>query len=223
MNICVLGDSVAKGVVYDEKREKYVFLKDSFINLFAREKGVAVRNMAKFGCTTSKAIKIIDAARDDFSAFDYTLIELGGNDCDYDWAKVAEQPDFPHLPNVPLDRFRSAYNDIIAKVKTKGSNPIMLSLPPIDSGLFFGWISRGLNKDNILRFLRKEDTIYEWHERYNHMVREIAAENRVHLIDISGVFFKEKNYRKFLCPDGIHPNEKGHMLIFQAFVQEMST
>ena len=221
MNICVLGDSVAKGVVYDEAKEKYVFLKDSFINLFMRENNISVKNMAKFGCTTSKAIKIIDTACDDFAAFDYTLIELGGNDCDYDWAKVAERPDSPHLPHVPLDRFRSSYNDIIAKVKAKGSKPILLSLPPIDSSMFFGWVSRGLNQENILRFLHKVDTIYEWHEGYNRMVSEIAAENQVPLIDIRNVFLQEENYGRFLCPDGIHPNEQGHKLIFQVFAREL--
>ena len=31
-SICVFGDSVARGVIYDETKEKYTFLKNSFIN-----------------------------------------------------------------------------------------------------------------------------------------------------------------------------------------------
>ena len=33
MNICVFGDSVAKGVVFDEIKNKYTFLKENFVNL----------------------------------------------------------------------------------------------------------------------------------------------------------------------------------------------
>lgn len=222
MNICVLGDSVARGVVYDEAKEKYVFLKDSFINLFARDKNINIKNMAKFGCTTSKAVRIVDACADHFSGYDYTFIELGGNDCNYDWAKVAAQPDAPHLPNVPLNSFCSFYNDIIAKIKEKGSRPVLLSLPPIDSSMFFHWISKGLNKDNILHFLKDPGHIYRWHEGYNQMLYRIADENNAPLIDIRAAFLKEKDYHTFLCPDGMHPNEKGHRLILGAFEKSLS-
>ena len=40
--LSVWGDSIAKGVVYDESRGRYAVLKDSCLSRLAREKGVLV-------------------------------------------------------------------------------------------------------------------------------------------------------------------------------------
>ena len=98
---------------------------------------------------------------------------------------------------------------------------MLLSLPPIDSSMFFNWISKGLNKENILRFLKEPNHIYNWHKSYNQMLYNIAEENEVAIIDIREVFLKEKDYSDYLCPDGMHPNAKGHRLILSAFEKSL--
>lgn len=216
MNICVLGDSVARGIVYDENKQKYVFSQNGFLTILSREENINIKNLAKFGCTTAKAAKIVDSAKYDFANAQYTLIELGGNDCDYDWAKVAKEPHHPHLPNVPPDDFRKLYDTIIQKIKRMGSNPILLSLPPLDARAFFRWVSKGLDKDNILRFLNDVEHIYRWHESYNAMLFTIAKDNCVPIVDIRKAFLKEGDYKNYLCIDGMHPNEKGHQLMLKA-------
>ena len=55
--------------------------------------------------------------------------------------------------------------------------------------------------------------IYYWQEQYSKKVAEVAKENDVELIDVREAFLKEKEYSKFLCIDGIHPNKEGHKLI----------
>lgn len=55
--------------------------------------------------------------------------------------------------------------------------------------------------------------IYYWQEQYSKRVEELAAENKVELIDVRETFLKEKEYSKYLCIDGIHPNKEGHKLI----------
>lgn len=222
MSICVLGDSVAKGVVYDEKREKYVFSKNGFANLFSQEEHITIKNLAKFGCTTTKAAKILEANASHLMDSEYTVIELGGNDCDFDWSRIAESPDSFHLPNVPLPQFRSLYCDIIEKVEALGSHPVLLALPPLDPDRFFSWVSKGLNKENILKFLKEVDFIYRWHEAYNIQLFEIAKEYHVPIIDIRSEFLKTKNYRDYLCIDGMHPNEKGHQLILKTLREFVS-
>ena len=54
--VCFLGDSIGKGVIYDEKRSKYSIVKDSFVNLMADKLSVSVRNLSKFGSTVSDGI-----------------------------------------------------------------------------------------------------------------------------------------------------------------------
>ncbi|NLD10511.1 MAG: SGNH/GDSL hydrolase family protein, partial [Clostridiales bacterium] len=146
--------------------------------------------------------------------YDYTLLEFGGNDCDLLWNEIAEDPSGTHLPLVPLDKFRQLYLSMIARVRAAGSTPVMMSLPPLVADKFFSWVSKGLDKDNILEFLKGDkEYIYRWHEGYNDMVNEIAREQNVPVIDIRSAVLQQPDYESLVCLDGMHPNGKGHKVI----------
>jgi lysophospholipase L1-like esterase len=51
---------------------------------------------------------------------------------------------------------------------------------------------------------------------YSVAVEELAAEKKIPLIDIRSGFLRKKNFSRYLCADGIHPNDKGHLLISKA-------
>lgn len=223
MNICIFGDSVARGVIYDEEKKKYIFSKGSFVKLFEKERQTSVKNFAKFGCTTSKGEEILDTHTKELGTFDYTILEFGGNDCDYNWKNVSDAPGATHLPNVPIKQFTIHYKNMIEKVKSDGSQPILLSLPPLDANRFFRCISAGLNKENILKFIHDINFIYRWQELYNAQIFEIANKCNVPVIDIRKEFLKNKNYQACLCSDGMHPNEKGHRLILDALLKFVKT
>ena len=38
------------------------------------------------------------------------LLEYGGNDCDFDWHKVCENPELAHEPNVPFEKIQAEHN-----------------------------------------------------------------------------------------------------------------
>ena len=146
--------------------------------------------------------------------YDYTILEFGGNDCDFDWNSVSESPFDAHRPNITMDIFRNTYKSMIESVIAAGSTPILLTLPPLDSNRFFSWISKGLDGGNIMSFLNNDvETIYNWHKIYNDMVRRLAAEYGIALIDIRKAFTDKKEYSDFLCADGMHPNANGHKFI----------
>lgn len=42
-SICILGDSIAKGVVYDSQKNRYTISKESFGNRIAQELGCSVK------------------------------------------------------------------------------------------------------------------------------------------------------------------------------------
>jgi len=215
--VCLVGDSVAKGVIFDAVRGKYVFLKNCFANIIGAETGLEIENFAKFGCTVEAAERIVDKNADKIANTEYCVLEIGGNDCDFEWAKIAETPDALHLPNTPMDRFITGYTNIIEKIKELGSKPVVLSLPPLDAKKYFAWISRGVSKENIMKWLGgSEEYIYRWHEMYNLQVSNLAKKLDVIFIDIRSVFLSEKNYERLLCEDGIHPTEEGHRLISNA-------
>jgi hypothetical protein len=91
----------------------------------------------------------------------------------------------------------------------------MFNLPPIDASRYFAWLSKGLNAENILKWLGDVDHIFRWHKSYNDAICLIAEETGTPLVDVRSDFFKTPDFREYLCDDGIHPNSKGHRLIFE--------
>lgn len=211
--VCVFGDSVTKGVVFDSVRDKYTLLKDSFVNLAKGGENFIINNYSRFGSTVSKGLEMLSRHKKELSGSDYTVLEFGGNDCDFDWAEVAAAPDAEHSPNTPVGRFEQLYTSMISQIRACGSKPVLLTLPPVDAKRYFAHISRGLNADAILRWLGDVEYIYRWHEMYNIAVCRLSKNLNVPLIDISSAFLKTTNYQKLICDDGIHPNEQGHLLI----------
>lgn len=215
-SVCIFGDSVAKGVVFDAVKNKYRLLRESFANIVERQQNISILNFARFGCTISMGSEILKRHESELNRFDYTILEFGGNDCDYNWAAISEDPFREHICNTPIPLFREKYMELIERVRKNGGRPLLLNLPPIDPKRYFKWASRGLDKKNILTFLGEVDAIFKWQEMYSAVVEELAAKEKIPMIDIRSGFMSKKNFSNYLCADGIHPNEKGHLLISRA-------
>lgn len=212
--VAVWGDSVMRGVVYDEEKNKYVLLTENGVDKASRALGLCVRNRSRMGCTVTKGMQILKKDLQGDIQSDAALIEFGGNDCDYDWAQIAAQPEQDHQPKTPLAVFSSQLRDMVQLVAQKGIRPVLLTLPPIHAQRYFDFFTRsGLNRRNILDWLGDIQHIYRWHERYNNAIVRVAIEAECQLIDIREAFLDQKKYEEYLCVDGIHPNEKGHSLI----------
>jgi len=213
--ICLFGDSISKGVIIDEIYDRYAMTKNSFANILsAGETGLDLINFSMLGCTIQKGRSLITRHIKDVENCEITVLEYGGNDSDHIWSEVSENPKGEHLPKTPIDEFVRNYREIVIQLKNMGKKIVMLNLPPIDEHKYFDWVSRGLNKENILMWLGGSDEyIYRWHEIYNVQVCNIASEFQIPVIDIRSAFLKMRNYSDLLCADGIHPNEKGHEII----------
>jgi len=213
--LCIFGDSISKGVILDTCANRYKFLKESFASIFAACTGIIVDNYSKFGCTVKKGLEIVQKNLSTLQSYDYVVLEYGGNDCDFDWAAISDDPHKTHLSRMPMFDFLKTYETMIDTVRSAGGKPVMLNLPPIDANKYFSWISQGLNGANILRWLGDVGAIFRWHSSYNSAVCDIANRKQVKLIDIRGPFSALENYSDYLCDDGIHPNAKGHDFIGQ--------
>lgn len=214
-SICVFGDSLTKGVVFDSALKKYILLKNSFANRIKNSADFVMHNYSKFGSTVSKGLETLRRHCGELKDYDFTVLEFGGNDCDYNWAEVSAHPEQKHSPKTPLGPFVEKYGQMISEIRKEGSRPVLLSLPPINAPRYFRWISQGLNAENILKWLGDVEFIYRWHEMYNLAVCRLAKDSDVPLIDISSAFLGTANYQRLICEDGIHPNEEGHRLISQ--------
>jgi lysophospholipase L1-like esterase len=215
MNIHVFGDSILRGVLLDPVNKRYYPLPDDRFRRFEEQFGLKLHNKSSFGCIIGKGYRKVRAMLSgDDQPCDIAVLEYGGNDCDFNWAEVAEKPDSPHEPNTPLAVFKNTYLQIINDLKSRSIVPVIMSLPPICAEKYFNWITRnGLSKEKILSWLGDVQTIARYQELYSLAVTEIALSTSSQLIDIRSAFLERRDYARLICDDGIHPNLDGHELI----------
>jgi lysophospholipase L1-like esterase len=219
IDICVFGDSIGKGIVLQPETSRYKVIKMNLEKIFGLEE-INIKNYSMFGCTVSKGLSNIKRHATELTKYKNVFLELGGNDCDFNWKEIAENPEKEHLPKTPIIEFRRVYENLIEEIRSNGGSPIMINLPPIDPKRYFNWISKGLNKRGLLQWLGDINMIYRWQEMYNVEVMLLATKMGVPIIDIRSAFLKYNNYNEFLCFDGIHPNNDGYELIYKTIGEQ---
>lgn len=215
--ILIWGDSVFKGVIFDSARERYALLKDSAVQLLQSLLPLPIVNRSQMGRTAPEAMRLLHEQKPEAIRGRVVVLEFGGNDCDYNWAKVAENPEAPHQPNTPVEQFTDALYRMVARVRDCGGRPVLSTLPPLDADRYLSWITRnGLSKENILRFIGKAEHIYRWQEYYSTLILRVAADTLCDCVPIREAFLEKVRGEDVLCQDGIHPNAAGHRIIADA-------
>ncbi|MBW9171977.1 SGNH/GDSL hydrolase family protein [Clostridium estertheticum] len=212
--IVAYGDSITKGIIYDDKKSKYATLKENFTSIIDNKIKGPVYNAGKFGNTIIRgALKMYNDVIK--KSPDIVLVEFGGNDCDYKWDEIAKNPEMEYKPNTDIYTFRETLLSMIDTLKNNHIMPVLLTLPPLDPLKYFNWISKedSTSEKNILHWLGTKDRLFTWHNSYSKMITQVANETDTVLIDIRSEFLKHNDYTQFLCKDGIHPNIDGQSLI----------
>lgn len=220
--IAALGDSITKGVVLNDQN-RYSAAEQSFLDILSSELDLRIDNYGKFGCTVGYGNSVIERHATDIADSDYTFIEYGGNDCDFDWIKIAQDPHGEHKARTPLDEFTEELSSLVAKIKGLGSIPVLITLPPILSDTYFSFFSRSMSdeqKNNIKEWLGGDvGIITRWHESYNRALFQIANQTGTQIIDITTPFDTFRgDLTSLYCADGIHPNARGHKLIAHTII-----
>ena len=229
--LIAFGDSVMKGVFMEnagmDGKPHYVIARNTFIEEFGRRLGCDVSNYGKIGSTVTAGQMVIDTHIKDVTDSSCVLLEYGGNDSDFDWASIADAPEAVHAPRTPLTLFAQTYRGIIDRIRNCGSKPIILSLPPLCSKRYFEHFTKNMDlkrKGNVLDWLGGTfETISSWHESYNLKLFELGSSLGIPVVDITSVFLAKRDYSRYLCCDGIHPNEDGQRLIADSVCDYFST
>ena len=216
MKITVYGDSILKGVVLEDGKYR---MERGWEKRLAQEYGLEICNKAHFGNTLGRAMPQIEKDCAERAEGELAVLEFGGNDCDFDWAAIADDPDGSYVCKTPLTDFETLYRRAIRNVVNSGRTPIVLTLPPIHAQRYLDFICRnGLSRGNILRWLGDVEAIYRWQRDYSDAVSRIAADMGVRMIDLRRFFLRDgRSPEELLCDDGIHPSRIGQGLIFDAF------
>lgn len=210
-SISLWGDSIGKGVIYDEVRGRYAILKDNCVNLLSKKLNCAIENHAMMGATASQGV---ERMRDDLlHEGGLAVIEFGGNDCDMPWKEISAAPDKEYLPRATIEQFTASLDTLVSRVRGAGMEAMLVTPPPLDAERYFAWVSRGLDARAILSFLGDVQHIYRWQERYAVAVRDVATKTGCRLLDLRDAFLNVKSISDYFCVDGIHPNARGHELL----------
>ncbi|NLG89108.1 MAG: SGNH/GDSL hydrolase family protein [Clostridiaceae bacterium] len=219
VTILVSGDSISKGVIYDESKNKYSILQDNYVDLLRNKLNGIIYNTSRFGNTIIKGIQKLKDSIFKHKP-DIVLIEYGGNDCDFNWDEISKDPFADHAPHTGFEKFEKTLFDTVSFIKEKGITPVLMSLPPLNADRYLDWISKNnpIVKTNILKWLGSVTKIYWWQERYNSVIVRIAEETKTLWIDIRSAFLRFPDFSELLCIDGIHPNRNGHAVIAEEII-----
>ena len=207
----IWGDSLLKGVVFDEFRNRYQILRDNCVQQLKALLPFPVENNARMGCTAPEGFELLQAG--EMHPGGLALIGFGGNDCDMDWAAVAADPSKDHQPKTAPEVFVNMLEQCVARVRQAGMEPMLVVPTPLHAQRYFDWVTRKLDRAAVLRFLDDVERIYRWQERYALMVCMTASKLCCPLLDLRDAFLAVKGYERLLCIDGIHPNAAGHALM----------
>ena len=218
-NLGIWGDSLLKGIILDETDGKYRPLKQCSVHLFNKVFPLSIKNNSRFGCTAPKALDNLERSLKKGFHADAVLLEFGGNDCDYNWAEVSEHPEEEHQPHTPFEEFTATMEKMVHILLEHNIRPLLMNLPPIDATRYFDWISqlKGVNGERVLQWLKQKDIIYRQQERYSLAIDKLAYVEGLPLIDVRDRFLTLRNYRDYLCLDGIHLNEQGQKILGETF------
>ena len=223
MNVTVYGDSILRGVRFQNGR--YV-IDHSWETRLAEKYGLSITNRSRFGNTIQKAMPRIESdSRTRCGEEEYALLELGGNDCDYDWAAISGAPEAEHKCKTPPQTFLELYRRAVEMLRASGRKVVLASLPPIHSERYLRFLCRdGLSRENIVRWLGDVEHIYRWQASYSAMVEELARDERAPMIDLRGAFLRDnRRPEALLCADGIHPSMQGQGLIYDTLSDFLHT
>lgn len=217
MKFVALGDSIIKGVLFNQEengRGHYSLSDRNIVDRVAESLHSEVLNLGKMGCTIEAGERILERHLTRLEGAQYVLMCYGGNDSDYDWKAIADQPESEHLPKTPLRVFEKTYMRVINQVLELGYTPLIMSLPPMDAQQYFNFFTSSFSdvqKSNVLKWLKGSvKTIWAGHELYNDAVKRVANATDCVLIDCTTTLGDGKGY---LCEDGIHPNLAGQSKI----------
>lgn len=215
----VWGDSVARGVVFDESRKRYRLAPCPAASYIAQERHMEITNRSRMGMTSSEGVRMLEKDLSAGLRADLAVLEFGGNDCDFDWKSVSEKPDSTHLPKTDAETFRQNLHRMIGDVRAAGMKPVLVNLPPVDGEKYLRFLSdKGLSESNIRKWLGAPSQIYRFQERYSMIVARVARECRCRLLDIRSAFLRVWNDASLLCADGIHPTGDGQLLAGKAIL-----
>ena len=217
----IYGDSLLKATVPDEEMHYHFHLPEVMAQYPSDR--LEVVNRAKMGATVTKGLSLVEHDVQRGMDARWALVAYGGNDSDFDWPAIADAPDQEHLPRTALPEFVEKLRCAARMLRDAGVQPVLMTLPPIDSARYFDFISRRSDGQRILTWLGDVGRIYRHQELYSDTVAALAMSEGLPLIDVRRQFLPLRDLPRLIAADGIHLTMPGYRRLFDtlaAWVRE---
>lgn len=223
MKITVFGDSVLKGVITTPQTTSlFDVTENDSLSLAQKELDFELDNRSIYGNVITKGQTKFNKWLEKSGWSDICIIEFGDNDSDYDWPPISQNPDAQYDFKTPLPDYLRILKEMTGTCKEHKILPLLVSAPAIIPERWIESISKGLNKDNILKFLAGDiNKLSKNQEVYYKALKVFATENQINFIDMREALYNQENYPDLICMDGIHPTEKGYELMAQVWLKEL--
>lgn len=148
---------------------------------------------------------------------DKTFIIQPESGLQFDWKAISLNPGGHHVPQMDLVAYKALYINKIAQARTRGLEPVLVSLPIIDADRYFAHITRGMSmqeRKNILYWLGgSTERLRNIHALYNLLLFRLAATQCVHIIDITSPMLASAHYESLLEQDGVTLSPAGQAVV----------
>jgi len=135
--------------------------------------------------------------------YSHVFILFGNNDC-----RLVDKL----TPICTIEEFRNNLMKITLLIKNVGKNPILCNLQPINDYLCYQRLSY------MREYLNPNITPDAWHKKYSDEIVLLADKIEVPIVDIEK---KLRSTSDAIYKDGLHPNDKGHMVIARLLFDEI--
>lgn len=218
----VYGDSLLKATVPDADF-RYHFHWQELLDSW--NTGLpAIVNRAKMGATVRKGEALVQHDLQRGLNTPVALVGYGGNDSDFDWTAISQNPEETHLPHTPLTQFVQTLEKITCSLLAHDVQPVLMTLPPIDAQRYLDFICRdGRSRENIARWLGDIQRIYHYQEMYSASIAKCAWKLRVPLIDVRSAFLPDRDLPDMIAADGIHLTMKGYEKMLAVLCEGMES
>ncbi|MBU1094491.1 MAG: SGNH/GDSL hydrolase family protein [Firmicutes bacterium] len=223
MHTVVFGDSIAKGIV--TMNGKLETIENNAVKLISDFYHQTIDNVSFYGQTLKRIFdkNIIDQYLGSLEHREelYVVFALGGNDSDYDWNKVSQNPHIHHDPKTPIRAFEEMLIQMIKQLQSKGISVILTTIIPLDSQLYFDQvISKMGDPEQIMIFLNQDvENIARQQKEYSSAIMRCAEETQSLLIDVRSKMELNAETLKYMCKDGVHPNENGYKFLADSIIE----
>lgn len=221
--ISVYGDSILKGAVTGlGTGHLFDIVEKNSLAIAAEKLKFELNNQSVFENIITKGQRRLNRDIERGSVGDVAIIESGGNDCDYDWNVVVENPYVFHEPRVPLADFMQLLDEMVKKCRENKITPLLMTMPALVCDRWYNHICSSYGKDAVDAFTKDvPDVLYRNHEIYNMHIVQYCYENAVQFVDMRLALLESENYRDLMCKDGIHPNESGYAFMATVWEREL--